>query len=189
MSNRVLFIQEENCTGCRMCELTCSSAREGAFNPLHSRIRVVTGSLEGWSRPSVCLQCEDAMCMAVCPVDAIGREKTPRGDSFIAVDKERCTGCHRCVAACPFGAIEFFKDLGPLKCDLCGGSPACVDFCFYDCLCFVELSDEEYRNRAKRIRALTIKACRDIGRDEPHRRRAAFSRDASRVTITKGGGG
>ena len=187
--SKVLFIQTDNCTGCRMCELACSSAREGAFNPLHSRIRVVTESLEGWSRPSVCLQCEDAMCMAVCPVGAIGRDKTPQGDFFISVDRERCTACQRCVAACPFGAIAFFKERGVLKCDLCGGSPACVDFCFYDCLHLVDLSDEEYRERAARIRALTIRACGEIGRSEPHRRRAIFSREASRVTVVKGEGG
>jgi carbon-monoxide dehydrogenase iron sulfur subunit len=189
VSNRVLFIEAEKCTGCRMCELACSSAREGVFNPLHSRIRIVTESLEGWSSPSVCLQCEDAMCMAVCPVGAIGRGETPHGDFLITVDKERCTGCQRCVAACPFGAIEFFKDFGPLKCDLCGGSPACVNFCFYDCLRFVELSDEEYRRRAGRIGALTIRTCGEIGRREPHRRRAAFSRDASRVAVIKEGDG
>ena len=37
------------------------------------------------------------------------------------------------------------------KCDLCGGSPVCVDFCFYRCLKFVELSDEDYQKRVKKI--------------------------------------
>lgn len=181
MSKRVLVIQSENCTGCHLCELACSSAKEGEFIPSHSRIRVVTNGLEGWSRPVVCLQCEDPMCMNACSVDAIYKTKTPQGDTIVSINKEKCIGCYQCVVACPFGAIEYFKEQKAIKCDLCGGSPVCVDFCFYDSLKFIELSDEVYQKRSKKVKALTTKTCREISKREPHRRRAMFSLDISKL--------
>jgi len=179
---RVLTIDAENCTGCRMCELACSSFKEGEFIPERSRIRVVADALEGWSRPAVCLQCEDPMCMAVCPVQAISKKKTPEGDHVVVVNAKTCIACGRCVVACPFGAITLFPKSKAIKCDLCGGSPRCVEFCFYGCLHFVELTEAEYVRRTRKITALTNKSAREIAKREPFERRAAFSLEASRVT-------
>lgn len=185
MSNRVLIILEENCTGCHMCELACSSKKEGEFIPSRSRIYVVTNGLEGWSRPVVCLQCEDPMCMKACSVGAIFKTETTQGDSLISINKEKCIGCHQCIVACPFGAIDYLKELRATKCDLCGGSPTCVEFCFYGCLKFIELSDEVYQKRAKKIKALTARACRDISKNELYRRRVAFSLDLEKILTFK----
>ena len=182
MGKRVLTAQVENCTGCRMCELACSSEKEGEFIPDKSRIRVVHDGLEGWSRPAICLQCPEPMCMDICPNGAISKEKTKAGDFFIAVDRNKCIACHHCVVACPFGAMNFFKNSLATKCDLCGGAPKCVDYCFYDCLHFIELSDEEYDKRSKKIKALTLKACREIYKTEHHNRRFQSSLEASKIT-------
>ena len=181
MQKRVLLIQSENCTGCHMCELACSSIKEGEFIPDRSRIRVVTNGLEGWSRPVVCLQCEEAMCMATCTVEAIYKTETPKGDSIIAVDPEKCIECNQCVEACPFGAIDLFKGLGAIKCDLCGGSPICVNFCSYKCLKFIEISDKDYKSRAKKIKSLTTKFHYEINKYDPHQRRLALSLEAANV--------
>lgn len=181
MEKRVLVIHPENCNGCHLCELACSSTKEREFIPSKSRIRVVTNGLEGWSRPVVCLQCEEPMCMAACTVDAIHKTKTPQGDNIVSVNKEKCIGCHQCIVACPFGAIEYLKEQKATKCDLCGGSPVCVNFCFYDCLKFIELSDETYRKRSTKLKALTTKVCREISKREPHRRRVMFSLDISKI--------
>ena len=164
-----------------MCELACSSFKEGEFIPSHSRIRVATNGLEGWSRPNVCLQCEDAMCLAACSTGAIFKTKTQQGDPLVAVDQEICTDCGACVDACPFGALDFNNELKAIKCDLCGGSPKCVDFCFYGCLNFIELSDEAYQNRTKNIKALALNASKEINKLDPYQRRVAFSLEASKV--------
>jgi carbon-monoxide dehydrogenase iron sulfur subunit len=179
---RVLGSIAENCTGCRMCELACSSFKEGSFIPERSRVKVIADALEGWSRPGICLQCEDPMCMAVCPVEAISKTATPQGDPLVLVDKDKCIGCRRCSVACPFGAMSFFPESLATKCDLCGGSPKCVEFCFYDCLHFFELSDEEYVRRNRKVKGLITKACKEISKSEPLRRRTAFSLQASKVT-------
>lgn len=182
MTKRVLEIKSENCTGCRMCELACSSSKEGLFIPDHSRIKIISNGLEGWSRPVVCLQCEDAMCLKACSVGAIFKTETSQGDPLIAVNIEKCIGCHQCSVACPFGAIEFFKGLKAIKCDLCDGAPICVNFCFYKCLSFIELSDEDYQLRINKLKALTITACQKISKQELFKRRTDSSIVISQLT-------
>jgi carbon-monoxide dehydrogenase iron sulfur subunit len=181
MNTRVLAIKAKNCTGCHLCELACSSAKEGLFIPIRSRIKVITDGLNGCSSPVVCVQCKDPLCLAVCSVEAIFESETSQGDKFIDINKEKCIACHKCVVACPFGAIEYIKDVGIVKCDLCGGKPICVDYCFYDCLEFIELTEEQYQKRVTKINVLAIKACRKISKKEPTYRRTMFSLDLSKI--------
>ncbi len=178
---RTIIIDEKKCTGCRACELACSGSKEGEFIPERARVRVIANPLEGRSRPAVCLQCEDPMCAPVCPAQAISKTKTPQGDALVAIDREKCIGCHRCMVACPMGAIEFFPKLKTVKCDLCGGSPKCVEFCFYGALHFIELSPEEEAKRAQKIKTLFNKAAVQIAKEETYRRRKEFSLEASRL--------
>jgi Fe-S-cluster-containing hydrogenase component 2 len=119
--------------------------------------------------------------MAICEAKAISRATTAQGDSIVTVNRDKCVGCQSCVVACPFGAVAFFPKLKATKCDLCDGSPNCVEFCFYDCLSFVELSEQAKADRAKKVKALTAKACREIGKTEAIRRRTSFSLEASRI--------
>jgi Fe-S-cluster-containing hydrogenase component 2 len=181
MTKRVLVIKSNNCTGCHLCELACSSIKEGLFIPTRSRIKVVTDGLKGWSSPVVCVQCKDPLCLAACPVGAIYKVENSFGDSVVEVNKNKCTACHQCIVACPFGAIEYIKEVGIIKCDLCGGKPVCVNFCFYNCLEFEELTEEEYQKRTLRVKTFTVKTCRQIGLQEPSRRRAIVSPDISKI--------
>ncbi len=183
MSNRVITVKADNCTGCRLCQLACSSSKEGVFIPDHARVRVVHDALEGWSHPSVCLQCSDPMCARVCPTQAIGHSQTANGDHVVLVDKDKCIGCRRCVAACPFGAMDFHKSSLATKCDLCGGDPMCVQFCYYDCLHFEELDDKQEQKRRKRVEGLYRKACKQIGETELYQRREAISLAVAQKTL------
>ena len=181
MSNRVLTVQAENCTGCHMCELACSSYKEGIFIPHRSRIWVVTNGLEGWSRPAICLHCEDPACLNACEVGAIYKTKTPNGDTIIIIDPEECTGCKQCVEACPFGAIAFFDEFGIIKCDLCGGAPKCVDFCAYNCLNFVDLAEDAYQERSKKITEIVEQASKENKKQDLHQRRVKYSLEMANI--------
>ena len=133
---KLLVVNFEKCTGCRLCELVCSVRHEGVSNPSRSRLKIEKWEWEGLYIPMLCQQCEDAPCRSVCPVKAISRDESL---GRLVVDYDVCIGCRACVAVCPFGAMSF--DAGGkkvIKCDLCDGEPACVSFCDVKALDYVD---------------------------------------------------
>lgn len=151
-SGKVLAINYEKCTGCRLCEMVCSVSHKGVSNPSRSCIKVMKWESEGLYIPMSCQQCEDAPCMKACPVKAISHETAT---SRNVVDLNVCIGCRTCVAACPFGAMSFdVVDRKVIKCDLCDGDPQCVKFCDMKAVDFVEadrLSIQKKREAALRL--------------------------------------
>ena len=151
---KVLHIDHQKCTGCRLCELVCSVSHDGKSNPARSRIRVMKWEAEGIYVPMSCQQCQDAPCQNVCPVKAISRD-----DEFsrIYVDYDVCIGCRSCVGVCPFGAMGFNTiDKQVFKCDLCDGDPQCVRFCEEKAVDFVDADDvclRKSRSAAERVSA------------------------------------
>jgi carbon-monoxide dehydrogenase iron sulfur subunit len=131
---RILWDQEK-CTGCRVCEAICSFVKDGEFNPVKSRGRVVR-TIESQVLYIVrvtCLQCEEAFCKAVCPAGAISENEA----GVKIIDDEKCIGCKLCEIACPVGAIAVDPEKGvAIKCDLCVGleEPQCVKYCFAEAL-------------------------------------------------------
>ena len=118
-----LTIHPEQCTGCRLCEIVCSVRKDGASDPSRSRIRILTNEGGDAFSPVVCQHCEDPLCAAVCPVNAVQRDET----GCIASDAQRCVSCKACLAICPRWGIAFREK--PMRCDLCNGDPACVKAC------------------------------------------------------------
>jgi anaerobic carbon-monoxide dehydrogenase iron sulfur subunit len=121
-----LIVEKDRCTGCRLCEIVCSLTKEGVSDPARSRIRVLEDG-EGGFLLAVCQQCEEGACTLVCPVNAVCWSETT---GEILFDRERCVGCRACVSACPLLGSRFDRRQGKgLRCDLCGGEPACVAYC------------------------------------------------------------
>lgn len=132
-----------DCVGCRGCEIVCASFKEKENNPSYSRIRVKTKVLE-WIEGKtdriverrICRQCPGIPeCMLACPVEGAMYRHPELGT--VLVNDELCIRCKSCVRACPYDAIWYDKTLNKiLKCDLCNGKPACVDWCPVQCLKF-----------------------------------------------------
>lgn len=119
---RRVSVDKNKCTGCRLCEIICSSSHYGSYNPRRARIRVpITYPMP--SAPIVCRQCPNPKCVEACPTGAL-----EKGD-WVHFDDEKCTLCGACVEACPFKAIWMTPGKELLKCDLCGGDPTCVKAC------------------------------------------------------------
>ena len=115
------------CIGCRTCELACSFTHAQNGKPGRSRIYPLDAGYKEMWVPVVCLQCEDPACVKSCLVDAIKMNPTT---GVYEIDREVCVRCMACVAACPFGCSLFDQQHNEvIKCDLCGGDPACAHFC------------------------------------------------------------
>ncbi len=96
---QTLQIVPDRCTGCMQCELACSWVQTGTFQPARSLIRVNIFDEEASYAPYTCLQCEEAWCLNVCPVNAIGIDEVTGAKLII---EPLCIGCHLCTIACPF---------------------------------------------------------------------------------------
>ena len=153
-ANKVLMIDYEKCTGCRLCELVCSVKHDGISNPVRSRIRVIKWEADGVYVPMSCQQCQDAPCMIGCPAGAISRNEAM---DRVEVDYDLCIGCRTCVSVCPFGAMNFNPiDRKVIKCDLCDGEPQCARFCEVKAVDFVDadrVGRIKSRSAAQRVRS------------------------------------
>ena len=69
-----LLIKPEKCIGCRTCELVCSFGHHNEFNPKMANVKVFEYEQAAVAIPMMCLQCDEAACMKVCPVKAISQE-------------------------------------------------------------------------------------------------------------------
>ncbi len=158
-NSKVLKVDYEKCTGCRLCELVCSVKHDHVSNPIRSRIRIIKWEAEGIYVPVSCQQCEDAPCVVGCPAKALSRNA---GMARVEVDSEKCIGCRTCVSVCPFGAMHFVStDRKVIKCDLCDGEPQCVRFCDVSAVSFVEPKDmglQKGREAALRLQVADRKA-------------------------------
>lgn len=124
--SKILMISPEKCIGCRSCELACSFSKYNEFNPKHSAVTVITYEEAAVSVPVMCMQCDDAFCVKVCPVGA--SRKTENG--AVVIDENKCIGCKMCLSVCPLGNISYNSaEKKIIKCNLCNGDPKCAEFC------------------------------------------------------------
>jgi Fe-S-cluster-containing dehydrogenase component len=132
---KVLVVDPDRCTGCKVCEMVCSLYNENEINPIKARIHIISWEDEGIDIPMVCQQCENPPCEAVCPVNAIYRS---RDTGALIIDEESCIGCRMCINACPFAAPTVRPDTRKvIKCDLCAGEPQCVEFCASEAIQYI----------------------------------------------------
>lgn len=147
-----IVAQADKCIGCHTCEVACAVVHAGspaqAALRYFPRLRVT--KLQRISVPVMCRQCENAPCVAACPVAALYQS-----DSGVLAINERCIDCKSCVIACPFGSIEIVSqpEATPqiVKCDLCSEhptGPACVSVCPTEALAVISL--EELSNQQQR---------------------------------------
>lgn len=151
-----VYVNEENCLGCHLCEFECAFANSGeedntgkinnmvkAFNraqkPL-ARIRVEETIIDPENRINFavnCRHCETPYCVKGCITGALSIE-----NGVIKIDEDQCIGCRTCILMCPYGCLVINYDKTMLKCELCSensaGHPACVEACPNKAIIFEE---------------------------------------------------
>ena len=151
-----LALDVERCIGCHACSVACKVENNVPLARFRTKVYYWEhGTYPKVTRnflPTLCMQCEDAPCIGVCPVGATFH--TP--DGIVLIDEDRCIGCGYCIVACPYGARYIVPAGGDMprgvpgvadKCTLCyhristGGRPACVEACPVGARAFGDLND------------------------------------------------
>jgi Fe-S-cluster-containing hydrogenase component 2 len=123
---RQLRISLAECDGGRTCEHECEQACATKVFKLDDRVHAalhIQERADGRSSAVLCDQCGD--CVAVCPTEALTRNKLG------------VVGCYACVGFCEKGALERNPGwLEPYKCTACG---ICVKACPHSALEIVDV--------------------------------------------------
>ncbi|MCI5816185.1 4Fe-4S dicluster domain-containing protein [Ruminococcus sp.] len=129
-----VYVNEEWCLGCHLCEYYCAFAETGKDNMAlalkHQTIRPrIHVEEQGQVHFAVsCRHCEDPICVKSCLTGALSVE-----DGVIRINSDRCIHCYTCILACPYGAIVPSDSGAVKKCELCvntaTGLPNCVQGC------------------------------------------------------------
>lgn len=123
----VLFYDPERCTGCRCCEMACAYRNFKTLTPTKSHISISLDERSFTLEAIHCLHCQDPVCMAACPADAVEKDEST---GWVTINPLKCTGCRSCTYACPVAACWFDEELKiALKCNFCEGDPNCAKFC------------------------------------------------------------
>lgn len=138
------------CSGCRKCEIACSLYHENRIWPEASRVRVFM-LVPGAEFPHLCTQCQDYPCVEACPLKALS---VSNRTSAVLVNQEKCTGCGKCIEACP-GRIPHIHPSSrkAVICDLCNGNPRCAKVCQeggWNALRTVKRRDQPYELYARK---------------------------------------
>jgi tetrathionate reductase subunit B len=145
-----MLIDTRKCVGCHACSVSCRSENKVPMRKHRSWVEYIEkGSFPDVTLnfvPRLCNQCSEPPCVAACRDNAT----YIRGDGIVAIDPDACTGCKRCVRACPYNARFINPDTGAAdKCDFCidrlaqGMEPACVASCFNKARIFGDLNDPD----------------------------------------------
>jgi len=149
----VIIHESARCTGCLLCETSCSVVNDGKASQTTTRVKVSKNLAYGpdgvkaawWKNPGemgnfkmvaeTCRQCEKPACALACPENAIYMEEKVGAR---VVDTEKCVGCGTCTRACPWGIPTVDPETNvSTKCVLCHGYSACVAVCPTGALSYV----------------------------------------------------
>jgi Fe-S-cluster-containing dehydrogenase component len=101
----------------------------GRVDPQLARIRILRFPAQELNVPVICMACDKAPCINVCPMNARIREE----NGTVVTDTDVCIGCRACVYICPVGSPAANPYTGQtMTCDMCkddAAGPWCVSAC------------------------------------------------------------
>ena len=161
-----MLIDVRRCSGCQACSIACKAEFDVPLGGVRSWVEHheagVFPATEKRMLPRLCNHCSEPPCVEACPENgsdhkAKGATYKRESDGIVVVDDAKCTGCAKCVDACPYdarfmnpfkGDSKKTKGNGSAdKCDLClhriskGVVPSCVNTCPGKARIFGDLND------------------------------------------------
>jgi anaerobic dimethyl sulfoxide reductase subunit B (iron-sulfur subunit) len=115
MAQYGFHVNIKNCIGCKACETACKQEFDLPVGTRRRRVVGQEGEVNGlpvarWVSMA-CNHCNNPACVSACPVGRIAKDATT-GLVLIKPNKTEdpvngvdCTGCKRCIAGCPYGAM------------------------------------------------------------------------------------
>ncbi len=123
--NTIAF-KADLCDGCNACMTACAEVKGGSGDLRNARIQIAADGAGRYDL-ALCRQCGDPKCVANCPAGALTKDGS---GGVIGWDGDKCVNCLLCTVGCSYGGIVYNEELGHVvKCDTCGGDPACVKAC------------------------------------------------------------
>ena len=115
-----VYVDEQWCLGCHLCEYNCAFANSGLPDmvlalkgkPVYPRIHI-----EGHDKITYavsCRHCEDPICVKSCIAGAISKD-----GEVVKIDRSRCVSCYTCILVCPYGALTPDEHGVMQNCELC----------------------------------------------------------------------
>ncbi len=142
-----IYVNEEWCLGCHLCEYYCAFSNSDesdmvkALKNISIRPRLRIEEKDGISFAVSCRHCEDPLCVKGCITGALTRE-----NGIIKIDTNRCVQCYTCILLCPYGAVMTSENGVIQKCELCTqrstAEPPCVAGCPNKAIVYEERSYE-----------------------------------------------
>lgn len=130
-----LSFNPSRCDACGLCVEACIESAQQRGEPAVPRLQILGKQGDGLA---ICRQCGDPECVKGCPAAALA--KNPE-TGVVEWDAGLCVSCLICTVSCSFGGITHHPESGRmLKCDHCGGDPACARACPSDALNYLTLA-------------------------------------------------
>lgn len=108
MEEYALLFDSDRCVSCKRCITACREEHkiDGDWDRIFLTMRP-SGLDFGEMEPFVqmCNHCDKPSCIESCPVEGKAIHKREK-DGIVLVDKEKCTGCGKCIKGCPYDMIR-----------------------------------------------------------------------------------
>lgn len=111
--------------------IACAMKHHGRIDPDLSRVNIIRFDSQNLNIPVICMACNTAPCIKVCPMNARIRQI----NGTVTTNPEVCIGCRACVYICPVGSPRIDPYTGQaMTCDMCEDEtePWCVAACRHE---------------------------------------------------------